>query len=169
MGKSKITAIGKITTIRGIKAEGLIFQGEGTRLVSNFSYDEYSDQYYNSFYDIRYQVKSGTKYIDLFSIRHGVNKSSYRVCLINRKTSIGNSIGNSIGPREEKTLSRLKKEKISENKTYAATAYIYQATNPVQFCTIPFLEDEVKNWILTEGQQTYSEKDFKALAKSLIS
>jgi hypothetical protein len=165
MGKSKITAIGKITTIRGIKAEGLIFQGEGTRLVSNFSYDEYSDQYYNSFYDIRYQVKSGTKYIDLFSIRHNVNKSIYRVSLLNRITSKGNSIG----PREEKTLSKLKKEKITENKTYAATAYIYQASNPVQFCTIPFLEDEVKNWILTAGQQTYSEKDFKALAKSLIS
>jgi hypothetical protein len=165
MGKSKITAIGKITTIRGIKAEGLIFQGEGTRLVSNFSYDEYSDQYYNSFYDIRYQVKSGTKYIDLFSIRHNVNKSIYRVSLLNRITSKGNSIG----PREEKTLSKLKKEKITENKTYAATAYIYQASNPVQFCTIPFLEDEVKNWILTAGQQTYSEKDLKALAKSLIS
>lgn len=168
MGKSKVTAIGKITALRGIRAEGLIFQGEGTRLVSNFSYDEYSDQYYNNYYDIRYQVKSGTKYIDLFSIRHGLNKSIYRVCLINRKASI-DSIGNSIGPREEKTLSKLKKEKITENKTYSATAYIYQASNPVQFCTIPFLEDEVKNWILTEGQQTYSEKDFKALAKSLIS
>ena len=168
MGKSKVTAIGKITSIGCLRAEGLIFQGEGTRLVSIFSYDGYEDEYYNNYYDIKYQVKSGIKYIDLFSIRHNVNKSIYRVSLINRKASI-DSIGNSIGPREEKTLSKLKKEKITENKMYVARAYIYLATNPVQFCTIPFLEDEVKNWILTEGQLTYSEKDFKALAKSLIS
>jgi hypothetical protein len=165
MGNSKITSIGRITSIGCLWAEGLIFQGKRTRLVSILSYEGYGDEYHNNYYDIRYQIKSGTKYIDLFSIRHGVNKSIYRVSLLNRVTSKGNSIG----PREEKTLSKLKKEKITENKTYAATTYIYQATNPVQFCTIPFLEDEVKNWILTEGQLTYSEKDFKAMAKSLIS
>ena len=165
MGKSKITAIGKITLIGCVRAEGLIFQGKGTRLVSIFSYEGCGDEYHNNFYDIKYQVKSGTKYIDLFSIRHSVNGSVYHTRLLNRVTSKGNSIG----PREEKNLSKLKKEKISENKKYAATAYTYQASNPVQFCTIPFLEDEVKNWILTEGQQTYSENDFKALAKSLIS
>jgi hypothetical protein len=165
MGKSKVTAIGKITALRGIRAEGLIFQGEGTRLVSSFSYDEYSDQYYNNFYYIKYQVKSGAKYIDLFSIRHNINRSIYRVCLINRSSTNNHFIG----PKEEKILSKLKKKKVSENGQYDITAYIYQASNPVQFCTIPFLEDEVKNWILTAGQQTYSEKDFKALAKSLIS
>ncbi len=165
MGKSKIAAIGKITLIGCVRAEGLIFQGEGTRLVSIFGYEGYGDEYHNNYYDIKYQVKSGTKYIDLFSIRHSANESVYHTRLLNRVTSKGSSIG----PREEKTLSKLKKEKISENKTYAAKAYPYQASNPVQFCTIPFLEDEVKNWILTDGQLIYSEKDFKAMAKSLVS
>ena len=164
MGKIKITAIGKITDLRGIRAEGLIFQGEGTRLVSTFFYDD-SNQYHNTFYEIKYQVKSGNKYIDLFSVRHSPNRSSYRVSLISKLSSSGNSISQ----KEERALSKLKKEKIAENKQYDLKAYIYYASNPFQFCTIPFLEDEVKNWILTEGQLTYSEKDFKALAKSLIS
>jgi hypothetical protein len=98
-------------------------------------------------------------------MHHNIGKNTYRVVLKNKVTSKGNSIG----PREEKILSKLTKKKIAEDKGFETTTYSYFTTNPVQFCTIPFLEDEVKNWILTEGQLTYSEKDFKALAKSLIS
>lgn len=169
MGKSKATAIGKITSLRRINAEGLLFHGEGTRLVSNFVYDEYSDQYYNKIYEIKYQVKSGAKYIDLFLIRHSIKESIYNRMYYTRLLNKVTSKGNSIGSREEKILSKLSKEKIAKNKNYEKEAYTYYAVNPIQFCTIPFLEDDVKNWILTAGQFTYSEKDFKELAKSLTS
>jgi hypothetical protein len=157
MGKSKVTAIGKITAIEAIKAEGLIFQGEGTRLISRLYYNK--DNYYLSYYSVIYQVKSDGRYFDLFSIHYSRGRSTYLIKLKPGK----NRVNDVMSIKEEQILTKLKKSDISKKPS------VYQATNPVQFCTIPFLEDEVKNWILTAGQQTYSEKDFKALAKSLIS
>lgn len=161
MANNKVSCLGKISLIQSMEVEGVIFKGEETRLISNFSYDE--EENFNNIYAIKYQIKSTGYYHNLFTIFHKPNKSRYTVYLKYRKSSVFNFIGE----REEKLLAKLKKSDINEE--YFEKSFGYCAINPIQFCTIPFLEDEVKDWILTAGQQTYSKKDFKTIAKSLLS
>jgi hypothetical protein len=74
--------------------------------------------------------------------------------------------GDEISLREERLITSLKKQKI--NAKYFANSYPYYAINPIQFCSIPFLEDEVKDWLMFSAQQTYSHKDFRDLARSIM-
>jgi hypothetical protein len=150
----------KKQNLEKIKFSGILFQGVNTRLKADYSFNS-SGNSYDNYYDIQYQIKVNNIYCELFSARHRVGKNQYTILLLSKRDS-----GEKISLREEELITSLKKQKI--NAKYFANSYTYYAINPIQFCSIPFLEDEVKDWLMFSAQQTYSHKDFRDLALSIM-
>jgi hypothetical protein len=159
-GLNNIIGSKKSREIFNIGIEGVIIKNEDTKLTS-YLYSNGSTKYLR--YD--YQVRSGRYWYGLFFIRFDRNECHYNVRLKHTKKQFFSSEYQTVGAREEKLLEKLKKKDIG--KGYDNKTSWFSANNPVQFCTIPFLEEEVKNWILIFGQQNYSGKEIDTIIKSL--
>ena len=146
--------------INNVNLEGTLFQGDGRRFafyLHAFGALRYIDYYYQ----IQIRTPAQPNYITFFSLRYDEGgKNHYRVYLRQ-----GKSYPDSVGAREEKILQTMKLQHFARDWGKSAP---YNLVNPVQLLAIPFLEDEVKNWILTEGQVNYGEGEIISLATSLF-
>lgn len=157
--------IGKPSHFQHIKMNGTILKGDGTRLVSKFrlgsNFGEPSDYHLS----INYEVKDGRNYGTLFSIiwhgRGEKDSPNYRrnhIFLKNPKTT-------DFTPVNEKKILKLNKKAF--DGTYFKEGSPVSIPGPIIFCQIPFLEDSVKNWILTTGIQDLTSDDIKKIVKSI--
>lgn len=144
--------------VSNIDLEGTIFQGDGRR----FSFRLYAYgvlRYIDYYYQIR--TPAWSNYKTFFSLRYGEGgENRHRVYLRQ-----GRSFPDSVGAREEKILQTMKPHHFFRDWEKSAP---YSLVNPVQLLAVPFLEDEIKNWILTEGQVNYGEGEIISLATSLF-
>lgn len=159
-GLNNILGSKKSRKISHIGIEGVIIKNEDTRLTS-YLYSSGNNKYLR--YD--YQVKSGRYWYGLFFMSFDQNECHCNIRLRHTKRQFWSSEELTIGAREEKLLEKLKKKDIG--KGYNDKTSWFSVNNPIQFCAIPFLEEEVKNWILIFGQQNYSGKEIDAIIKSL--
>jgi hypothetical protein len=157
--------IGKTSIPNNINIDGIIFKGEGTRLVSNLSVNLYhsgSEISYNL--RIHYDIKEAAYFKTLFSIAWygnsnlGNDRQDCRIHLITNSTSLT--------PANEKKILKMKKSNF--NGTYfKKPGYDLLVPSPIVFCQIPFLEDPVKNWILNNGIQRLTPADIKKLLRGI--
>lgn len=158
--------IGKPSHLQRINMNGTILKGDGTRLVSDFKFG--TDYGVPSDYhlSIAYQIKDGRNYGTLFSIvwygsgeKDSPNYRRSKIFLKNLKIT-------DFTPANEKKILKLNKK--SFDGTYFKDAYASMSIpNPIILCQIPFLEDSVKNWILTTGIQDLTSADIKNIVKSI--
>lgn len=157
--------LGKTSIPNNINIDGIIFKGEGTKLVSNLNVNLYGSGSEIAYtLKIHYNIKDGKFYETLFYIIWYGNSNlgnDRQDCRIHLKT---NNI--SFTPANEKKILKMRKKNF-DGTYFKKPGYDLLVPSPIVFCQIPFLEDPVKNWILNNGIQKITPADIKKLLKGV--